>query len=575
MSVRIRNLAFFISASGLIAELVALSPVPISNQQIGEGIRTILSSLGLSYFEIRLFDYYNFDSGLRLNFLNLTGYLLLLLGAIAYSKSKGKETRLIRAITAVILIGNLLAIIFRVTNIIRYSDQLQNTTTLWWALQGLWSLANLGWAYLVYGMLKWFQRDRVLGTEVFTEPYGAQVQQPQLASKLKRFTNWILDIFTCIFIFSPFARHFGFLGKIEDSMGEQAALIVFLAIARLIYYSFFENIFQATPAKMFTETRVVTPTGKKPTASGVLQRTLSRFIPFEPFSFFGEMGWHDSFSNTQVANEERTGVIGFRYLWIIAAMPVVAGVIYLMSELYDNYKSYRYQKGVHQEKIMGIQKQLAKLDSTSLIEVADVADSYSSDEIFLKVESVSEDTIMAVIIQRKEEYSNSLVSIEKLYNYYKQTGSLFEIPVLRADLENALTPDYSQSKTSERNARPLLGDQRMFEIKRIDRLFGPSIHDRGTGSYGYDLSMELCNYGWTAQIISLQTLEGTIEWVDELPKEAPTVRGSDYPSFYLRGSKYERGAKYKFKMVVKDSLDHTQTYLVEGRDLKKTIERID
>jgi hypothetical protein len=46
----------------------------------------------------------------------------------------------------------------------------------------------------------------------------------------------------------------------------------------------------------------VTLDGSKPGLRTILLRTLCRFIPFEPFSFFGERGWHDGLSDTLVVS---------------------------------------------------------------------------------------------------------------------------------------------------------------------------------------------------------------------------------------------------------------------------------
>ena len=52
--------------------------------------------------------------------------------------------------------------------------------------------------------------------------------------------------------------------------------------------------------KYITGTKVVTIFGEIPNSSQVLKRTLSRLIPFDALSFFGENGWHDSWSDTRV-----------------------------------------------------------------------------------------------------------------------------------------------------------------------------------------------------------------------------------------------------------------------------------
>jgi uncharacterized RDD family membrane protein YckC len=73
------------------------------------------------------------------------------------------------------------------------------------------------------------------------------------------------------------------------------------------YYVFFEGIFNATPGKMITKTRVVRVDGGKPSFGQILGRTFSRFVPFEAFSFLSNnsAGWHDRWSGTRVVNVPR------------------------------------------------------------------------------------------------------------------------------------------------------------------------------------------------------------------------------------------------------------------------------
>jgi uncharacterized RDD family membrane protein YckC len=71
------------------------------------------------------------------------------------------------------------------------------------------------------------------------------------------------------------------------------------------YYVFFEGIWGRTPGKFVCGTIVVTEDGTKPSLGRIAQRSLCRYIPFEPFSFFGERGargWHDSISKTCVVS---------------------------------------------------------------------------------------------------------------------------------------------------------------------------------------------------------------------------------------------------------------------------------
>ena len=63
---------------------------------------------------------------------------------------------------------------------------------------------------------------------------------------------------------------------------------IFGAIIGTFYYSLFEYLSGGrTIGKLLTGTMVVSEDGRPLTYPQVLGRTLSRFVPFEPFSFFG------------------------------------------------------------------------------------------------------------------------------------------------------------------------------------------------------------------------------------------------------------------------------------------------
>jgi uncharacterized RDD family membrane protein YckC len=112
------------------------------------------------------------------------------------------------------------------------------------------------------------------------------------ASQGARFVNLLVDTGSQWAIATAFA----FLGT-----GEIVSWLIWLA-----YYPFFETVYGKTPGKWLTKTRVVTDDEEKPTLRHILVRTLVRFIPFEPFSFFFRIrGWHDVWSGTRVVSERK------------------------------------------------------------------------------------------------------------------------------------------------------------------------------------------------------------------------------------------------------------------------------
>lgn len=120
----------------------------------------------------------------------------------------------------------------------------------------------------------------------------------------KRLVNYIVDYITeflILFIFVILAGLF---------TGTLATTILILGYVFYFgYYLILESLFGRTLGKVFTKTKVVDRQGNKPSFWRIFGRSLSRYIPFEPFSFlFGAypMGWHDTISKTLVVSASMT-----------------------------------------------------------------------------------------------------------------------------------------------------------------------------------------------------------------------------------------------------------------------------
>lgn len=87
----------------------------------------------------------------------------------------------------------------------------------------------------------------------------------------------------------------------NHDIGQIEALLIGICLA-LAYFVGMEAACGRTVGKLLTGTKVVDQNGRPPTFNQVVIRSLSRLIPFEPFSFLGKntYGWHDSFSKTYV-----------------------------------------------------------------------------------------------------------------------------------------------------------------------------------------------------------------------------------------------------------------------------------
>lgn len=123
----------------------------------------------------------------------------------------------------------------------------------------------------------------------------------KVASLGLRFLNSILDEIISWVI--------GVVLVLIFSILEQNALyIIALLSYRLVYYIVFESLWQRTPGKFITGTKVVLKDGTKAPLKNIVGRSFARLIPFNALSFlFGPpIGWHDTLSKTLVVPKDYT-----------------------------------------------------------------------------------------------------------------------------------------------------------------------------------------------------------------------------------------------------------------------------
>jgi uncharacterized RDD family membrane protein YckC len=130
---------------------------------------------------------------------------------------------------------------------------------------------------------------------------GDEPRELNVAGKGRRFGTFLIDyLISSVFVFVVTFVLALTLGESAITALEGVpGLLVGLPLM-FAYYVGFESLWGRTPGKFVCGTIVVTDEGGTPTFRTIAVRTLCRFIPFEPFSFFGDRGWHDKFSKTQV-----------------------------------------------------------------------------------------------------------------------------------------------------------------------------------------------------------------------------------------------------------------------------------
>ena len=139
---------------------------------------------------------------------------------------------------------------------------------------------------------------------------STELIRSKVPSRLIRFGNDIFDMATGFILIVLVVIFLVFFGVVEpdffdniDPITDRLISITFL----LLFYFISEAIWQRTPGKLITGTKVIASDGTKPTLGAIAIRTLVRFVPFDAFSFLGDRvrGWHDKWSGTYVIKAKR------------------------------------------------------------------------------------------------------------------------------------------------------------------------------------------------------------------------------------------------------------------------------
>lgn len=141
-----------------------------------------------------------------------------------------------------------------------------------------------------------------------------RIVESNKASLGLRFANLIIDrivIYISFFLFGTFSvliyqvLNIEFFLNITNRLSQLNRLedILITSFAYFLYLFLMEYFTKGrTVGKFITGTKVISTDGKSPTFQDFLIRNISRLVPFDAFSFFGQNGWHDNWSDTRVIN---------------------------------------------------------------------------------------------------------------------------------------------------------------------------------------------------------------------------------------------------------------------------------
>jgi len=132
---------------------------------------------------------------------------------------------------------------------------------------------------------------------------------PVLASSGKRFLNYLIDLIVFYFLIFSYGLFGAAMGFDHINSDNSVLLYLIVYLIRIGYYSLCEIIFNGrTIGKFITGTKAVNDSGTEMEPKTVVLRTLSRIVPFEPFSALGDPPnpWHDRWTNTYVIDVRKT-----------------------------------------------------------------------------------------------------------------------------------------------------------------------------------------------------------------------------------------------------------------------------
>jgi uncharacterized RDD family membrane protein YckC len=151
-----------------------------------------------------------------------------------------------------------------------------------------------------------------------------EITEDLLASKGQRFLHHIIDSIPQYGFMYTLSCGFFYLGEFTgnyqlndywNNMSEIEGLIISY-LFMFMYYFLMEKYTSKTLGKYTTNTMVISIDGREPTTKQLVQRSFSRWIPFDALSFLGTngRGWHDSIANCYVVkadkfNEKKNAII--------------------------------------------------------------------------------------------------------------------------------------------------------------------------------------------------------------------------------------------------------------------------
>lgn len=286
-------------------------------------LHAVVIPFQLDWFQVDMHNLTGFEELDHFMVLDFCMAVLGLLASVFFMLSQGKENRLALFVWLVIFLSQLSILIMGFPAFFFYMFGFEKGQFVPFLLLTFTKPAL--YVFVSYKALKAINPKAVPLSE--TTQYGEiEVVNFQTSSLGIRFFHYLIDIFLLIAIYSAYVFSWpkGILQNLANLTGNSFAIGFYFMMVGFFYYAVSEALFGATPGKMLTHTRVFTLQGKPSDTALAIKRTLMRYIPLEPFTFFSNAGGlHDRLADSQVVDIAHEGKSGGRYFWLIALLFVL------------------------------------------------------------------------------------------------------------------------------------------------------------------------------------------------------------------------------------------------------------
>jgi hypothetical protein len=232
----------------------------------------------------------------------------------------------------------------------------------------------------------------------------------------------------------------------------------------------------------------------------------------------------------------------------------------------------QYHETKYELKVQQNIKQLSVLNSNDYIKLITSRNNDLQGQ-FIKVVKLKHDSVLIKKLNTDLGYSDKVSHKVKSY-FVENKNDVDSIWIHKSLLRKAICVSYDSLFQDLTFGVDFFNDGNYYLISDIERIDnGPIIKNRGTGSCGKSVSIELFNYGAACHIVKIENIEGDVRWTQSLPYFLKTNDKSNY--FYLEGDNYKVDTYYDFILHLEIENKEIYKYRLSGTNLDLRVIRIE